>query len=403
MKIVIVSGYYSEGMGYSENCLSRALAKLGHDVHVVTSTYNVYGTHALYDATYREFLGPRQTTAGTRMIDGYTVHRLETGLVSGYVNLRGLSEKVRALAPDIVHCLEVASLQTYKLAGLKPLARFNLFTEAHQTLSVMRPYMRHRNGQRLKRAFYRLTRTFPSFLASLAIEACYAVTPDCLEVARRFYGVPASKLKLLSLGADTDTFHPVETGKDVASRDVLRRRFGYTADDIVCVYTGRFTRDKNPLALAQAINSLARTDPRYKGLFIGDGEQKLDIAACRNATILPFMSHADLAQQYRAADIGVWPRQESMSMIDAAASGLPIIVSHRIGEPGRVKGNGKMYEENDVRDMAAVITSFADADERRTYGAIGRRKILAGFTWDSVARTVERDFAASLRANPTDR
>jgi glycosyltransferase involved in cell wall biosynthesis len=396
LRIAVVSAFYSEGMGYSENCLSKALAKLGHDVHVVTSIYNVYGSEPLYDATYRDFLGPPTTAAGTRLIDGYAVHRLDAGLLFGYVNMRGLRAKVRELAPDIVHSLEVASLQTYKLASLKPIARFNLFAETHQTLSVMRPYMRHPNGDRLKRAGYRLTRTLPSFLASLTIETCYAVTPDCYEVARRFYGVPVSKLKLLSLGADTETFHPPETDEDRESRRRLRDRLGYLEDDIVCVYTGRFTRDKNPLALASAIDALAETEPRYKGLFIGEGEQKAEIAACRHTTILPFMTHADLAEHYRAADIGVWPRQESMSMIDAAASGVPIIVSNRIGEPGRVRDNGKMYEENDARDLASVIRSFASADERRTYGAVGRRKMLEGFSWTSFARTVEADFLASL-------
>jgi glycosyltransferase involved in cell wall biosynthesis len=401
VKIVIVSAFYSEGMGYSENCLSKALAKRGHDVHVVTSTYNVYGSEPLYDVTYREFLGPRTTTAGTLAIDGYTVHRLEASLLSGYVNIRGLNAKVRALAPHIVHSLEVASLQTYKLASLKPTARFNLFTETHQTLSVMRPYMRRQDGEHLKRAVYRLTRTLPSFLASLAIEACYAVTPDCYEVARRFYGVPASKLKLLSLGADTDTFHPVESREDAEGRDALRHQLGYGPSDIVCVYTGRFTRDKNPLVLALAVDRLARDEPRFKGLFIGDGEQKAEIAACPNTTVLPFMTHVDLARHYRAADLGVWPRQESMSMIDAAASGVPIIVSNRIGEPGRVNGNGKMYDEDDVGDLAAVIRSFASPDERHAYGAAGRRKILDGFSWNSFARTVEADFAASLSGRPS--
>jgi glycosyltransferase involved in cell wall biosynthesis len=396
LKVAIVSGFYSEGMGYSENGLSKALAKLGHEVHVVTSTYNVYGSEPLYDATYRGFLGPPTTAAGTRVIDGYTVHRLEAGLLSGYVNIRRLNAKVRELAPDIVHSLEVASLQTFKLAALRPFARFKLFTETHQTFSVMRPYMLHNNGDHLKRAIYRLTRTVPSYLASLSIEACYAVAPVCYEVARRFYGVPASKLKLLSLGADTDTFHPVETQEDDESRRTLRRHLGYSDGDIVCVYTGRFTKDKNPLALAQAIDALARTDARYRALFIGDGEQKPEIAACLNTTVLPFMRHADLAPYYRAADLAVWPRQETISMIDAAASGVPMVVSNRIGEPGRVTGNGKMYEENDVADLAAVIRSFESPDERRACGAVGRQKMLDGFSWNSFARTIEADFAASL-------
>lgn len=396
LKIVIVSTYYSEGMGYSENCLPKALAKLGHDVHVVTSTYNVYGNEPLYDVTYRDFLGPRQMPKGTHVVDGYSVHRLDDALISGYVDIKGLNAKVRELAPDIVHSLEVGSLQTFKLATLKPFASFKLFTETHQTMSVMRPYMRNPNGQWLRRAVYRLTRTLPSFLASQAIEACYAVTPDCGEVARRFYGVPAAKVKLLSLGADTDMFHPAATREELEVRQAVRHRLGYNPDDIVCVYTGRFTKDKNPLLLAQAIDALADTDPRYKGLFIGDGAQKAEISSFRNTTIVPFMSHTELAKHYRAADIGVWPRQESMSMIDAAASGVPIVVSNRIGEPGRVTGNGKMYEENDATSLADVLKSFASEDERAAYGAVGRRKMLDGFSWNSFARTVEADFVASI-------
>lgn len=398
LKIVVVSAFYSEGMGYSENCLSRALARLGHEVHVLTSTYNVYGNEPLYDATYRAFLGPAQVLPGSRRIDGYHVHRLQSELTSGYVRILGLGAAIRRIAPDIVHSLEVASLQTWELALHAPGSRFKLFTETHQTLSVMRPYMRDPSGDALKRLAYRLTRTVPTWLASLAMETCYAVTPDCGEVAERFYGVPRSKIKLLSLGADTDTFHPVESDEDREGRLRRRAELGFGPDDIVCVYTGRFTKDKNPLVLARAIDALADADPRYKGIFIGDGVQRADILACRNVQVLPFMNHQRLAEQYRAADIGVWPRQESMSMIDAASSGVPLVVSDRIGEPARVEGNGLMYAENSVDSLVTVLQRFADPAVRARYGDVGRRKMLAGFNWTTFARTVEADFQAALRA-----
>ena len=73
LKIVVVSAFYSQGMGYSENCLSRTLARLGHDVHVVTSTYNVYGNEALYDETYKAFLGPSQVPPGVCAVDGLSL------------------------------------------------------------------------------------------------------------------------------------------------------------------------------------------------------------------------------------------------------------------------------------------------------------------------------------------
>lgn len=396
LRIAIVSAFYSEGMGYTENCLPRALAGMGHDVHVVTSTYNVYGNEPLYDQTYRGFLGSHQLAPGSTRVDGYQLHRLDAALFSGYVNMKGLVGKVAALAPDIVHSTEIASLQTFALAAHTPLASYKLFCETHQTMSSMKQHITQANGAWFRKAVYRVTRTLPTFLASLAVETCYAVTPDCREVAARFYGVPRSKLKLLSLGTDTDVFHPAESGQDLAARRELRASLGFAPEDIVCVYTGRFSNAKNPLLLATAIDGLSETDPRFKGLFIGDGEQNSEIAACRNAVIVPFMTHKDLARHYRAADIAVWPRQESMSMLDAASSCLPLVVSNRIGEPDRVEGNGKMYEEDSVVSLVGALRLLANPDERRTYGAAGRRKMVDGLSWRRFARAIEADFIAAI-------
>src|SRR6266516_2940925 len=396
LKIAVVSPFYSEGMGYTENCLPRALARRGHEVHVVASTFNVYGNEPLYDQTYREFLGPRQLAPGSQSVDGYRVHRLDARLVSGYVTMKGLLAKIGVLTPDVVHSIEIASLPTFALAMKKPFAKYKLFCDTHQTMSVVKPFMKQGQGGWLKKMRYRMTRTVPTFLASLAVEKCYAVTPDCADVAARFYGVPRSKMKLLSLGTDTELFHPAESPSDRAARQALRARFGFSDEDIVCVYTGRFSHDKNPLLLAKAIDALSEADPRFKALFIGEGIQKDDIARCRHATIAPFMTHQDLARHYRAADVAVWPRQESMSMLDAAASGLPVVVSNKIGQLERVAGNGKVYDENAVASLSDVLRGFASPDERRFYGDAGRRKMLDGFSWNGFAGVVESDYVAAL-------
>jgi glycosyltransferase involved in cell wall biosynthesis len=312
------------------------------------------------------------------------------------VKIQGLLGKVGELSPDIVHSLEVASLQTFELASKKPFATYKLFTESHQHMSVMRPYMLQASGAWFKRAAYRMTRTLPTFLASLAVEKCYAVTPDCSEVATRFFGVPRSKMKILSLGADTETFHPVESELERLARRDLRAKLGFADGDIVCVYTGRFSRDKNPLVLARAIDALSAVAPQFKGLFIGDGVQRVEIEACKNTTVVPFMTHRRLAEHYRAADIGVWPRQESMSMIDAAASGVPLVVSDKMGEPDRVIGNGRMYVEDDVASLVEVLRSFKSPDQRQALGAVGRQKMLEGFNWTTFAQTVESDFLEAL-------
>ena len=395
MKIAVVSIFYSEGMGYSENCLPRALAALGHEVHLITTVFNVYGNEADYSRTYQEFLGPPRVAPGTTAVDGYQVHRLEATVRGGYIVSSGLTAKVRELAPDVVHSLEIASLQTYQVAALRLFRRFALFCETHQHMSVMRPFLKQ-PGSLLRKAGYRITRTWPTHLASRAVEKCYAIAPDCVEVATRFYGVPPEKVRLQSLGADTELFHPVDGPADAESRSALRRRLGFGEEDIVCVYSGRFSKDKNPLLLARAIDTLHDRDPRFKGLFIGEGVQNAEIAACRNTVVVSFMKHRSLAEHYRAADIAVWPTQESMSMLDAAATGIPIVVSDTVGEKDRVEGNGRMYRENDVASLMDALSSLASLEERRALGAVGRRKMEAGFNWKRYAKLVEADYHEAL-------
>jgi glycosyltransferase involved in cell wall biosynthesis len=397
LRIAVVSGYFSEGMGYTENCLPKTLARMGHEVHVLTSTMNVYANSPDYERNYGAFLGPKDQGVRTFETDGYTVHRLPSRLVANYVNISGLRARLKSLRPDVVHVTEIASLPSYKLAFLRAFMGFKLFGETHQHMSIVKPYLRAPGGHHLQRSMYWLTRTMPTKIASLAFERCYAIAPDCVEVATRFYGVPPALTKLQSLGTDTLLFRPAEGPEEVAARTAKRASFGYGPDDIVCIYTGRFSKDKNPLVLARAVDQLVKAGHRqFHGLFVGEGEQKQAILECQHAQVRAFAQHLELSKLYQMADIAAWPRQESMSMLDAAASGLPLVVSADIGENERVAGNGRVYKENDVDDLARALLSLGDAQERASLAAHGRQKMARSFSWMSLAESVVADYRKAL-------
>lgn len=395
MRIVIVSAYYSDGMGYTENCLPRALAALGHEVHVVTSTLNVYGNMPEYERTYQSFLGPAVQPARTYRSGNVTVHRLPFRLILGYVSICGLIDKVRQLGPDIVHCTEIASLQAFALATVRPMLRYRFFAETHQHMSVVKPFLKAR-GISLQKMGYWLTRTLPTKLACLALRRCYAIAPDCVEVAVRYFGVPRTKVCLKSLGTDTVLFRPASSEAELAERSRVRQSLGYDDEDIVCIYTGRFSADKNPLVLALAVERLAMTGQPFHSLFVGEGKQRAEIERCRNARVMPFAQYETLADLYRAMDIAVWPRQESMSMLDAAASGLPLIVSDTVGERGRVEGNGRFYRENDVSDLATQLLSLLPREQRHEAAVLGRAKMELQFSWAKIAQSIAEDYIEAL-------
>ncbi len=140
MKIVFVSRWYSEKMGYIENCLPRALAELGHEVHVVTSTAQVYFNHPFYEKSYQNYLGDRIQPVGTSNTEGgVTLHRLPFWAAAGHIWLRGLGRKIKDLQPDIVHTFEHTAPDSVRLALLKKWGsgHFKLFTANHAVYSVL--------------------------------------------------------------------------------------------------------------------------------------------------------------------------------------------------------------------------------------------------------------------------
>jgi glycosyltransferase involved in cell wall biosynthesis len=231
-----------------------------------------------------------------------------------------------------------------------------------------------------------IRRAIPGRTVAKVTERCFAVSQAYAEVAVEFYGVPEAKIELSPPGSDTERFCPIESERHHQSRRRLRAELGFDDDDVVCIYTGRFTAAKDPLCLARAVGRLQQAGEPVRGLFIGDGPQAGDIASEGGCVVRPFVQWTELGKWYRAADIGVWPRQESVSMLDAAACGLPIVASATMGALERVDGNGLTYREGDSNDLGTVLVALRNPKVRARLGANGVEKVRKHFSWDVIAR-----------------
>jgi glycosyltransferase involved in cell wall biosynthesis len=383
MRIVIVSEYYSRGMGHTENCLPKAIAALGHEVHVVSSNLNIYGNLPNYKEVFEKHLGISEQAVGSFQIDGYTVHRCKYRLVGGYIFIEGLIKKIEYLSPDVVQFTSAVSLNLCIIALFQKKFKWRIYSECHQHMSVVRPFLKQKKGKYFQKSLYYLTRTLPGHFMNTIVQKCYAIAPDCAAIAHQMYGVPENKIELLPLGTDTTLF---QLNENEEHRNIFRKELGFLDNDIVCLYTGRFAHDKNPLLLARAVSLMQDEGLAFKGLFIGDGPQKSSIENIKGITVLPFVNYTDLPKFYQLADIGVWPTQESMSMLDASACGLPIIVSDRIGEIDRVDNNGLTYKEGDVYDLACTMKKLIDRSYRKELGIRGREKMVTKYSWHENAK-----------------
>ncbi|MGA2353105.1 MAG: glycosyltransferase family 4 protein [Terriglobales bacterium] len=397
MRIVLISQIFAPGMGYLENVLPKYLARRGAEVHVLASSLA---------PDYRQrALPPRRQDgdggAEIETIDGFRLHVLGHSATFGHVRLLGLAPKLRELRPEIVQTMTPIGWIALEAAWNQWRLGYRLFSGCHYHASVF-PLAREKSTiSKIERWRSYPERWLPGRMASWMTEKYYAIAPDCAEVAKRFFGVPGEKLEICPLGVDTEIFFPASSPAMQRERSALRGRLGFQDDDIVCVYSGRFGVDKNPLLLARAISRLASAGEPFRGLFIGRGPQAGEIADCCGCVVQPFVPMRELGAFYRAAEIGVWPTQESMSMLDALACGLPLIANDTMQAPERLRGTGLPYRLGDGDDLVVQLRALGDTRLREKLGAEGARRMRQEFSWEAIARSRLRDYSAALaRRNP---
>ncbi|MFH0841796.1 MAG: glycosyltransferase family 4 protein [Bacteroidota bacterium] len=402
MRIVLINPCFSEGMGYIENCLPKALASLGHEVFLLTSTGQVYFNHPFYKATYKEFLGESVVEPVEKQIDGYVLKRLSFRLIAGKVLLKGLIKTIRQVDPDIVQTFDPFSLINIQVILAKPFMHYKIFTGNHIMQSVFPLALSPGNKLILKRFLFYVTRTLPAKFFNVFIEKSFPITVDAWTISEKYYSIPVSKMRIIPLGIDTQLFQPPWTEQLLKKKEDKRSEFGINNDEILCIYTGRFSEGKNPLCLAHAVALLRSKGEKYKGLFVGHGVQLEKIRELDGCITLPFLKFSDLADIYLMGDIGVWPREESTSMLDASASGLPLIISNKVQATERINDIGYTYIENDVTSMSTILLKLRSQEIRKILGRKGVERMVSHYSWIRMAELRIEEYHISDRKNLTN-
>jgi phosphatidylinositol alpha-1,6-mannosyltransferase len=107
----------------------------------------------------------------------------------------------------------------------------------------------------------------------------------------------------------------------------------------------------------------------------------------------------ELPAYYAAADIFVHPNRIEngdfegfgIVLLEAAASGLPVIAGRTGGTPEAVEEGitGQLVSGIDVDELASALRGLIRAPERRRQlGGAARRRVLSRFSWERAARVV---------------
>ncbi|MGH7658848.1 MAG: glycosyltransferase family 4 protein, partial [Gemmatimonadales bacterium] len=204
-------------------------------------------------------------------------------------------------------------------------------------------------------------------------------------------------VRAVPLGTDPLMFRP---GIDT---DLVRERFGLRSDRRWLLTVARLTRHKGIDTGIAALARLAGEYPALSYAVAGTGERREELEtrarACGLADRVRFLgavSDEDLPALYNTADIYLGVSRESdgmvegfgISLVEASASGLPVIAGRSGGISDAVRENetGLLVDPDDPAAVAAAVSRLLDDTELgRTLGAGGRLAVEQFYNWDRVA------------------
>jgi glycosyltransferase involved in cell wall biosynthesis len=255
------------------------------------------------------------------------------------------------------------------------------------------------------RLFYVAYRTFGQPVLARSVDRFCAIADDTRDYLQTRCGVK-ERIDVVPLGVDVKAFAP-----SVEMRERTRKQLALPPSGLVFLYTGKVIQEKGVHLLVEACAQLGIEGTDVSVLVVGDADdvyqRRLELMASSQGAhvdlrFFPSVDQDHLPEWYAAADVGVWPRQESMGVFQAMASGLSVVVSSMSGlAPIVAPGRGLTYEPEESLALAACLREFTNDDLRMRLGAAGRRFVEKELSWERSAERYITIYREAIAARAT--
>ncbi len=307
--------------------------------------------------------------------------------------------------------------------------RISLFSDAGVMLKVARMIRQERydviHAHTSKPGFIARVAAFGSGIPTIYRPACFSFHPGVSKWKAYFYAAIEAfaarwfTTKILAVcdderllarqyhvGKDSQ-FETIHTGMDLArfsgQPDVksIRASMGIPESVFLIGTVGRLSRQKAPSDFVRAAAQVHQTHPDAHFLWVGGGELMQEtrelVRSLGLEEVFHFADHrTDVSDVLKSMDCFVLASHWegfSLSVLEAMAVGLPVIVSRVSGAAEAVLDGetGFVVPIGDSRALAAAMQRMiADPQIAKAFGRSGRQRLEQKFTMENMIRNIER-------------
>jgi UDP-glucose:(heptosyl)LPS alpha-1,3-glucosyltransferase len=211
------------------------------------------------------------------------------------------------------------------------------------------------------------------------LRAIIAISDMVKQDMMRWYQVPEERIHVVYNGVDIERFHP----RNRQYREEVRRRHGF-GDDLVILFVSNNFQMKGLNFLIKALAKVKKGGPPpFKLLILGRDRQESHLRLAREKGIFEeviFAGSTDEPEKYYgASDLLVHPTFYdacSLTVLEALASGLPVITTHSNGASGIITQGQEGFVISDPRKdqaLAEKVLLFLNREKLEKASIAARR------------------------------
>lgn len=215
---------------------------------------------------------------------------------------------------------------------------------------------------------------------------CLVKTPTVgQQLARK--GV--ADISVIPVGLDLSL---LKTDSHQYNIQTLKRKYGYSGEDKVLLFVGRFIEEKQPVRMIEILFEIRKHDPSCKLLMVGTGElreavekKREELNLSEHVQIMERIPNRDIWELYRLADAFVNLNQQEifgMAILEAMYYGCKVVAWEAPGPSYIIENGISGWLVRSNAEAAEKILDTTDLSE-----ASGSR-ILTSFTWQSSAEKI---------------
>lgn len=377
MKILHIEDRFHPEMGYQINFFAKYHNP--KDEFIILSSNSL----SLWNKNIDEVL-----TSDKKFESDYNVKivRLKAYLAKGKrynIWIKDLFSTIRKINPDIIYIHAVESFTSLRLfLSPRMLKKYCIVTDTH-TL-----YNQINNTIKFKLYYWFLKKSIFEKINKKQIPIFYTADEN-KEILEKVYKINDPNIYDCLIGTDMEVYR-----FDNKERENFRKLNQINSNSFVLLYTGKMNNLKQPHLILDALEFSDNNNLIV--FFIGSrqtdyyNEKILPKLEKSNVYILNPVPNTELFKYYSMADVAVFPKENTLSSLDAQACKLPVIMEKNYTNENRLIFGGLVYEPGKIKDLAKKIDVLReDTELREKLRTEGYNYISKKYNYKNIVKNME--------------